>query len=151
MYEKIFSLLGDLTPLTVDCGVLCERACCKGDCNTGMLLFPYEETSLDVKTTEYGEKLAVCSGKCKREDRPLSCRIFPFFPTIDDKGRIFVEKDYRGARLCPLLEHSEEIIFNPKFFKALKKIGKILAKDDACREFLYKQTDVIDTYADFLK
>jgi len=151
MYEKIFRILGDLTPLTVDCGVLCERACCKGDCNTGMLLFPYEETSLDIKSTEYGEKLAVCGGRCDREERPLSCRIFPFFPTIDERGKIFIEKDYRGARLCPLLEHSEEIVFNPKFFNALKKVGKILAKDDACREFLYKQTEIIDTYAVFLE
>ena len=34
MYEKIFKLLGDLTPLKADCGLLCEGACCKGDENT---------------------------------------------------------------------------------------------------------------------
>ena len=151
MYDKIFRILGDLTPLNVDCGLLCGGACCKGDQNTGMILFPNEDTTLDVKITEYGEKLAVCDGSCNRKERPLSCRIFPFFPTIDEKGRIFVEKDYRGARLCPLIEHSEEIVFNPKFFKALKKVGKILAKDDACRNFLYKQTEEIDIYANFLE
>ena len=151
MYNKIFHILGDLTPLKVDCGVLCGSACCKGDENTGMILFPHEETTLDVKITEYGEKLAVCSGKCNREERPLSCRIFPFFPTIDEKGKIFVEKDYRGARLCPLIEHSEEIVFNPKFFTALKKVGKILAKNDTCREFLFKQTELIDTYGEFFE
>lgn len=151
MYNKIFHILGDLTPLTVDCGVLCGGACCKGDENTGMLLFPYEETTLEVKITEYGERLAVCNGKCKREERPLSCRIFPFFSTIDEKRKIYIEKDYRAARLCPLLEHSEEIVFNPKFFTALKKVGKILVKDDTCREFLYKQTEAIDTYGEFFE
>ena len=35
--------LSDLTPLLTDCGRLCGFACCKGDEQTGMLLFPGEE------------------------------------------------------------------------------------------------------------
>lgn len=151
MYNKIFDLLGEETPLNVDCGVLCGRACCKGDDNTGMLLFPYEETTLGVKSTENGDRLAICNGRCEREERPLSCRIFPFFPTIDEKGRIYVEKDFRGSRLCPLIEHSDEIIFNPRFFKVIKKVGKMLSKDENCREFLYEQTAQIDSFAEFFE
>ena len=37
-------LLENLTPLKTDCGRLCQAACCQGDENTGMLLFPEEET-----------------------------------------------------------------------------------------------------------
>ncbi len=149
MYEKIFDIMGDLTPLKTDCGVLCDGACCKGDEQTGMRLFPHEESSLEITEIESGERLAVCNGTCDRNKRPLACRIFPFFPTIDEKGKIFVEPDYRAARLCPLLSHCEEIVFDPKFFKALKKVGKTLAKDEECKEYLYKVTEEIDMYHSF--
>lgn len=150
LYAKIFRTLGDLTPLRADCGQLCGGACCKGNDSTGMRLFPHEETTLAVKPIAGGGRLAVCSGTCDRTQRPLSCRIFPFFPTIDEKGRIFVEMDHRAARLCPLLAHSEEIVFNPRFFRALKKVGKLLAKDEECREFLRETTEEIDLYRTFL-
>ena len=37
------NLLETLTPLKTDCGRLCQGACCQGDEQTGMLLFPGEE------------------------------------------------------------------------------------------------------------
>ena len=117
MYGKIFRILGDLTPLKADCGVLCGGACCKGDNDTGMLLFPYEDTELEVKFNENGNRLAVCNGACNRTKRPLACRIFPFFPTIDESGKVYVELDYRAFRVCPMVEHSDEIIFDKKFIK----------------------------------
>lgn len=150
LYKKVFKILGDLTPLKVDCGVLCDCACCKGDNQQGMLLFPHEESVLTVKNTEAGGRLAVCNGRCNRNERPLACRIFPFFPTVDENGKVFIEKDYRAEMLCPLLEHSDEIVFNPKFFKALKKAGKLLAKNKECLEFLRDSTEEIDTYFSFL-
>lgn len=150
MYDKIFKIMGDLTPLKADCGTLCGGACCKGDENTGMRLFPFEESELPVKALDNGVRLVVCEGKCDRTKRPLACRIFPFFPTVDERGKVYVEADFRGARLCPLISHSDEIIFDKRFFNALKKVGKILAKDEACLEFLKEATDEIDTYKDFL-
>ena len=150
MYEKIYKIMGDLTPLKADCGMLCGGACCKGDENTGMRLFPFEESELPVKTLENSVRLVVCEGKCDRSKRPLACRVFPFFPTVDERGRVFVEPDFRGARLCPMITHSDEIIFDKRFFKALKKVGKILAKDEVCLEFLREATDEIDTYKEFL-
>lgn len=150
MYNKIFKILGELTPLRADCGQLCSGACCKGDGNTGMRLFPHEESCLKVKSLTSGDRLAVCDGTCDRSKRPLACRMFPFFPTIDDRGRIFVEVDYRAKRVCPLIDHSDEIVFDTRFFKALKKVGKILSKDEQCRAFLYESTEEIDTYAAFL-
>lgn len=148
-FDKIFKIMGNLTPLKVDCGQLCGGACCKGDNRTGMLLFPGEESPLTVIKGENGQRLAVCDGTCDRSSRPLSCRIFPFFPTISENGKIFVEPDLRASRLCPLIEHMDEIEFDPKFFKAVKKVGKILAKDDECRKFLENITDDIDEIAKF--
>ena len=150
MYKRIYRILGELTPLRADCGSLCGCACCKGDSNTGMRLFPYEESVLEIKNTSDGGRLAVCNGTCDRNSRPLACRIFPFFPTIDEKGKIFVEPDIRASNLCPLISHSEEILFDERFFKALKKVGKILAKDAACRTFLYEVTEELDLFGQFL-
>lgn len=141
--------MGDLTPLRADCGQLCDGACCKGDENTGMRLFPGEESCLTVKELPNGHRLAVCDGTCDRSKRPLACRIFPFFPTIDEKGKIFVEEDYRAKLVCPMIGHAEEISFDPRFFRAVKKVGKILAKDEKCREFLYQSTEEIDMYHSF--
>lgn len=146
LYSKIFKILGTLTPLHADCGQLCGDACCKGDSACGMRLFPHEESPLTVITGEDGSRLAVCKGTCDRTQRPLSCRIFPFFPTVDEKGRVYVEPDLRAGRLCPLIQHSEEILFDPHFFRALKKVGRLLVKDPECREFLRQTTEEIDLY-----
>ena len=152
MYDEIFDIMGDLTPLKVDCGKLCGGACCKGDENIGMRLFPFEESELQVtENSENGVRLATCNGTCDRSKRPLACRIFPFFPTVDDRGKVFIEADIRAKRVCPLVEHIDEIEFDKRFFKALKKVGKLLAKDEACLEFLRSTTEEIDTYADFLE
>ncbi len=150
MYNKIFKILGSLTPLFVDCGQLCSCACCKGDEKTGMRLFPDEETELKVIMTEDKKRIAVCDGTCERDKRPLACRIFPFFPTLDEKGKIQVELDMRAHGLCPLLECAEEPIFDPRFVKAVKKVGKILKKDRICREFLLESTEEINIYKKFL-
>jgi len=151
MYDKIFRTMKDLTPLKADCGQLCQGACCKGDENTGMRLFPGEESALAVKELSSGDRLAVCDGTCDRSKRPLACRIFPFFPTIDEKGKIFVEEDDRARNICPMIGHADEIAFDPRFFRAVKKVGKILAKDENCREFLRKTTEEIDMYRSFSK
>lgn len=150
LYSKVFDILGDLTPLRVDCGQLCNGACCKGDASIGMHLFPFEESVLKVtEDKETGVRLAVCDGTCDRSKRPLSCRIFPFFPTVDDRGKVYVEADMRAYRLCPLVSHIDEVEFDKGFFKALKKAGQLLAKDEACFEFMRSVTAEIDTYKAF--
>ena len=151
MYEKIFCIMGDLTPLKVDCGKLCGGACCKGDTAVGMRLFPFEESLLPVtENPENGVRLAVCDGTCDRTHRPLSCRIFPFFPTVDERGKVFIEADIRAKRLCPLVEHIDKIEFDKRFFKALRKVGRILSKDEECLAFLKETTEEIDAFALFL-
>ncbi|MBR3620074.1 MAG: hypothetical protein IKN56_01090 [Clostridia bacterium] len=143
MYDKIYALFADTAPLKADCGLLCSRRCCYGAQDKGMLLFPGEETSLEVKENS-GRRLAVCSGECERSRRPLSCMVFPFFPVIDERGKISVDFDYRGVSVCPLITNSEVISFNRKFFKNLLKAGKLLAKDAGCRKFLEEVTEEIN-------
>ena len=144
-YKDIYDILGDLTPLHKDCGVLCDKACCKGDETDGMLLFPNEPTSL--KTKVLGEEIfCSCAGVCQRNERPLACRIFPFFPTINEFGRIEATLDSRAIRLCPMVENYESIKFDKEFLRAIRKIGRRLIKDANCREYIIKTSAEIEQY-----
>lgn len=144
LYKKAKRIIGDKTPLKKDCGMLCDGACCKGDENTGMLLFPFEKTSLTV-TEKEGVRLAVCGGKCKREHRPLSCMIFPFFPYITPEGRIKVVPDIRGYNICPLVREFSYVRFDRAFLRRVKDVGRLLATDEECRDFLYATSREIDS------
>lgn len=141
IYSAVFEIIGDKTPLKTDCGILCENACCKGDENTGMRLFPNEETALEVRG-----KLCVCNGSCKRSTRPLACRIFPFFPTVNTDGNIKVKIDARALRLCPLVENCDKIRFDKDFIKAVRKAGRILQKDEEILRFMRETTEEIELY-----
>ena len=135
LYKKAKSIIGDSTPLSKDCGKLCSSACCKGDSDTGMILFPFEKTSLEVKEKN-GVRLAVCGGSCDRSERPLSCMIFPFFPVMDERGKITVKADFRGVNICPMIDHEDKINFSRGFLWRVKKVGRLLKEDELCREFL---------------
>ena len=143
LYKKAKNIIGDKTPLYKDCGLLCENACCKGDEGTGMLLFPFEETVLRV-TEKDGVRLAVCDGKCDREDRPLSCMIFPFFPYITEAGRIRVIPDIRGYSVCPLVGNTDKVRLDRGFLMRVKKVGRLLSEDEECYRFLYETSREID-------
>lgn len=145
LYAKCRKILGSLTPLKADCGVLCGKACCKGDERTGMLLFPDEQTKLSVTECEAG-RLAVCDGTCDRETRPLACMIFPFFPTVADNGEIFAEIDSRAYSVCPIAANCDDVLFDEQFIRAVKKCGEILSQDEECLEFMVEVTEDIDLY-----
>ncbi len=138
-------IIGNLTPLAGhDCGKLCGAACCKGDNQTGMLLFPGEETTLQVTELENGHRLAVCDGTCDRSQRPLACMIFPFFPTVDDEGEVYAEIDARAYGACPLADHCDDVLFDEEFLYAVQDAGYVLAEDEDCLEFMYDITEQID-------
>ena len=140
LYDRVFRMLGTLTPLRGhDCGTLCGVSCCSGGDGDGMLLFPGEKTELPVKEAELG-RLAVCSGSCERDKRPLSCRIFPFFPTVGEKGRVSVRIDSRAMGICPLAQYSENVIFDRRFVRRLGRAGRLLARDEECRSFMREVT-----------
>ncbi len=137
IYQKAFRLLRDATPLRTDCGVLCGRRCCKGDDETGMLLFPEEPTVLRVVETG-GRRLAVCGGVCNRNERPLSCRIFPFFPFVKADGGVDVRIDPRGKGVCPLVRQSQDVLFSHRFLHRVRRVGQQLCRDGECRACLWR-------------
>lgn len=142
-YERIYKMLENVTPLRADCGVICNKNCCKGDENTGMLLFPFEETVLTVKE-ENGLRVAVCDGTCMRSERPLSCRLFPFFPVMNSEGDIEAVIDTRGYGICPLTEHQSEIKFNRRFLRSVRRVGRILYRDEDTFPFMKKMSEEIE-------
>ncbi|MBQ7656378.1 MAG: hypothetical protein IJS41_07715 [Clostridia bacterium] len=125
-------MLDSVTPLKADCGRSCGGACCQPDEDGqgGMLLFPGEDVLYAPLPTGFsicedsavlpGMKLLTCSGTCNREDRPLSCRLFPMLPT-----RNGAKMDWRAWAVCPLMESGKRGL-NPAFVEAVKEAGKIL-------------------------
>ena len=139
-------LLHDLTPLKTDCGRLCQAACCQGDENTGMLLFPeedmlYEHCSFaDVLPLDYAlggtqAKLFVCRGRCEREARPLACRLFPLFLKFKEDGVSKMRIDVRAKSICPLTDYGIKSL-NPDFKQAARKAYDLLLEDEVCAAYL---------------
>ncbi len=140
------SRLSTLTPLKTDCGRLCAGACCQGDEVTGMLLFPGEEALYETcgfakivpADYELGGRLAlllVCRGHCPREERPLSCRLFPLFLRFGPDGRTRVRMDARARALCPLTGYGLSAL-DPAFVSAAREAYNLLLADESCARFL---------------
>ena len=162
LYKKAYRILHNSTPLKLDCGVLCNKACCKGDEETGMYLFPGEEVmyeavpqllSIKQTTQRYGSnvpvKLAVCRGDCNRMLRPLACRIFPLTPYISSEGTLSVKTDVRAKALCPIAIHSNTEDINPFFVRNVYKVFRLLIDDKNVKEFIEYLSNLQDEYSPF--
>ena len=129
------ALIGERTPLTFDCGALCGAACCRPDEDGqgGMYLFPGEESLLPGA----GDGLApiyVCDGRCRREDRPLACRIFPLTPVRKRDGW-GVKIDRRARAMC-LLSRFGTRGLDPEFVRAVRAAVRLIASDAQGEAFL---------------
>ena len=145
LYKRAKKIMGNKTPLKRDCGLLCGKACCKGDGETGMLLFPFENTTLPV-IEKNGVRLCVCDGSCNRNERPLSCMIFPFLPYITPEGRVKVIPDIRGVGICPIVRNFAETKLDRRFLRRVKEVGRLLVQDAECRAFLEDISREADMY-----
>ena len=139
------AILEDVTPLKTDCGLTCGHICCRpmeGEM-TGMLLFPGEEKYYEgregyrMTETDHGT-LLICSGRCNRADRPLSCRLMPLIPLLRNDG-IKVATDHRARTVCPLARQGKDAL-DPDFVSAVRQVGRILAEDEHQRAFLIRLT-----------
>lgn len=140
-----YSVLRKKTPLeNTDCGRLCSAACCQGDSETGMWLFPGEAELLNgtegFKITKneanYGYGTLVCSGRCDRNSRPLACRMFPLFPVIYEESgveKIKVIKDPR-AGICPLALNEAKM--SRSFYNAVRLAARYLLRDEETHAYL---------------
>ena len=149
------ALTGAVTPLSMDCGRACGHACCLPDetGQGGMLLFPGEDalyldkpgfTITGYDALEVPALLLTCAGTCEREERPLSCRIFPLLPKLKD-GQVRVVRDRRGFEVCPLLP-SGIGAFQRDFVDAVRAAGEILYQVTEHRDFLDRLHGLIDSF-----
>lgn len=152
--KSCYSVLRKTTPLSFDCGKICNGKCCKGDEKTGMILFPGEENLVDpdIKIMEnaYGDHVAICDGTCDRNKRPLSCRIYPLFPLLTEENgeaEIKVVFDYRAD--CPLAQG--EYKYSKRFIKSVKRVGKYLLLNEETAAYYRELSGMFDEYLEFVK
>jgi hypothetical protein len=154
-YRRAYARLGRLTPIPADCGELCGKRCCKGGEDDGMILFPGEvvpSAAFSVAERELNGvtvRFAVCPGRCRRETRPLSCRIFPFAPYIDEDGKLTVIPDPRAKYICPLLSEQALPMIDPRFLRAVGDVFAGLMELDAMRPMLEAYSAMLDGYRRF--
>ena len=137
------TLLQNVTPLAADCGRFCGAACCQGDDDTGMLLFPGEEEAYrhmegwKVLSGTAGN-VVICPGRCNRSDRPLSCRIFPLLPIVR-KGEIRAAMDQRASAVCPLAGYGVKGL-SEAFREGVREAGRLLMESEETRQTLEEMT-----------
>lgn len=161
IYKSIYKYYQDTTPLLVDCGKLCGGACCESsdDEETGMYLFPGEDVIFrnnpDFRIIKsefvYNGKCAdilICKGRCDRNIRPLSCRIFPIIPYIEGENFKLIF-DPRAKGLCPLCELSDFSQLDREFLRKTENVVRLLMKFKETKVFLESLTDILDDYLKF--
>ena len=148
--ESCYSQLRRITPLEFDCGKICNGKCCKGDDTTGMIVFPGEEKLIDKNMKIYknddGDTVAVCNGSCDRNKRPLACRIYPLFPLLinEENGNAEIEVIFDLRADCPIVEGEYKI--NPRFKKAVKRVGKYLLLNEETKAYYKELSQVQSEY-----
>ncbi len=146
IYKQIYKRFDELTPVPFDCGALCGKLCCEGDEESGMYLFPGEERlflnneNFSVYPTDFtvGKRktnLVVCHGPCERNERPLSCRIFPLIPMYRKGSTLEIIKDPR-ANICPLTHPAANGCITKEFTSAVRHAFSLLVKIPAVAEYL---------------
>jgi len=144
--------IGARTPMLNDCGLLCGAACCQpdGDGQGGVHLFPGEEGLL--MGADWGRVLPggfapmlVCDGPCRRNERPLACRIFPLTPVRGRNGKWTVRMDVRARAMCPLAPHGPGGL-DPEFVRAVRDALRIVAETPEGDAFLERWLALEEEY-----
>ncbi|HBF36406.1 MAG TPA: hypothetical protein DDW50_03710 [Firmicutes bacterium] len=156
LYSEAYKILQTVTPLSKDCGKLCNKACCEGiEKESGMYLYPGEEElqarNSFLKTSplhmgDYSCFLAVCNGKCMRSRRPLACRIFPLVPYLTLKNTLIIQMDPRASSLCPLARTLSRSELDRQFVIKIRQTFQLLITDPEIKDFIIWQSHIVDEY-----
>lgn len=167
IYLQLYRLFDDVTPIPVDCGQLCDKACCKGS-DSGMFLFPGEKKVFDLlnpkwikidKTDffyeyngkKYNVPIAMCQGHCDRYQRPMACRIFPLTPYLNESGKLEIIIDPRAKGICPMAKSFYLDDFDENFLKNVRRTFSLLSKNKQFYAFLKEYSAYIDEFRRFYK
>lgn len=165
VYLQLYRLFDNVTPIKgIDCGRLCDKACCKGD--GGMYLFPQEEKVFNFLRPDWAKiensdfkyeydgkkknlKICTCTGSCDRYQRPLACRIFPLTPYLDKSGELKIIVDPRAKAVCRLSMAYNVEDFDRKFVDNVRKTFVLLCKNKEIYEFMKEYSSYLETYMKF--
>ncbi len=167
VYLQLYKLFDDITPIRVDCGDLCGKACCKGE-DSGMYLFPGEKKvfdllspswvkveSSDFSYTSGGKNknvpIAMCKGSCDRYQRPLACRIFPLTPYLDENGTLRIITDPRAKSVCMLSRVMKKEDYAPEFVKNVERTFTLLMKNKDFTEFMKAYSEYLKEFMKFFE
>ena len=149
---RAYEIMGRLTPMLSDCGLLCGAACCRPDEDGqgGVYLFPGEEALLAgcgwgrVQPGNLAPML-VCEGPCERERRPLGCRVFPLTPVRGKSGKWTVRLDARARPMCPLVSSGLGGL-DPAFVRAARDALRAIGESDGGDAFLQRWYELEEEY-----
>ncbi|MBE7048330.1 MAG: hypothetical protein E7393_03030 [Ruminococcaceae bacterium] len=156
IYNEIYKKFDSLTPIPFDCGEMCGKLCCQGDEESGMYLFPGEKElfigkeNFSILPTDFyvghtPVDLVVCHGPCKREERPLSCRIFPLVPLYRHGSTLQIIRDPR-AFFCPLTHHMATNCIQSRFVRQVTYTFRLLLHIPAVADYLDALSYILDDY-----
>ena len=162
---RAYAAVGALTPLPVDCGLLCGAACCKdrkeSGCGEeyGMLLFPGEAGRFHGVGGFRLEHVDYMAGRawmlfcdlgcgCVRRLRPLACRVFPLAPHVGEGGRVVARPDPRARAICPLADGGR---LDPRFTRAVGRAFRELAQDAESLRFMKLLSCELDELGRFFR
>lgn len=164
VYLQLYKLFDKNTPLTFDCGRICNKACCKGD-DCGMYLFPQEESVYKLLNPDWAKieksdftynnekekntKILFCNGDCDRYQRPLACRIFPLTPYINKDNKLEIIIDPRAKSVCPVSTELAIGDFDTTFVKNVRRTFNILIQNKEVYAFLVEYSKMLDEYLKF--
>ena len=154
-YIEIYALLDPGPLAAIDCGSICEAACCQvHNQDMGMYLLPGEEKiftpedrywlSWEIHNPQDYDfphswvqpvYYARCLKPCPREKRPIQCRTFPLAPHLTMDGNLLIiwetlELPYQ----CPLIEKKSSL--NNKYVEGLQKAWSKLIKNSLIRDLV---------------
>lgn len=180
--EKAREYLENVTPVKSDCGLMCGSLCCKkpdydNNGNTGMKgmwLFPGESElyinnkNFDIIHADGNESYPFLLCKyscengdfCKRNERPLFCRLFPYFPLVSEIKRRG-ETRYRikliihpaAVTICPVINFKLKITSD--FSRAVRKAVYVMLnqKSDGGEElksYIIKTGEYLNMMTEFV-
>ena len=157
-YEDIYRMLDEVSPLDIDCGQLCNAACCScaqdiledPEEAMGIYLLPGEDKlftkdeewlgwdtcrakDYDFPSSWHGKVyFLTCKANCfcDRKLRPMQCRTFPLQPHIDEDGSLCMIYDTNELPYeCPLITERDKYPLNESFIKTTLKAWKYLMRE----------------------
>lgn len=165
-WKRVYKLLNDVTPLSVDCGKLCGAICCaEWEKGVGMYLLPGEENMFDrneewLTWQEHNTEdyefcpswrspvyFVCCRGVCPRERRPFACRTFPVTPYLSPDGTLELRLEGAAIPVCPLVRGGDINLLDRRFLARARLAWEELLKDPLIRDHVEWESRILDRQA----